>query len=173
MVIVYILVALIVISFGYLIFPVLTVLINGSSNDKLAHKLSLINSVVVGIIFTIILFFAVRYKSFALYDLAEYAVYNAIPALIFYYVNKKIFTSKKLQQHNQQEDNVKYKLADKHEAEIKADLQEGVCHTFCSNCGSKLKEQDVFCFKCGTKKIITEQTLDEENKTQQNKDETK
>ena len=119
-------------------FPLLRLVLNrGKFEEKKAKKIALWNSIVLGSLFCI-LTSAVTDSSSA---------WNAAPAVLYYWINCALLTSKAEKQKNQSTENTSpvSHTAAPHDLGIDPQI------VYCRKCGSKLSSDSNFCSKCGGK----------------------
>lgn len=138
-----IVVGLLLTALFYMAFPLIKLATNGKKIEKrLARKIALWNSVVVGILF-LILAIATETTS----------TWNAIPAILYYCINYAIIADKNSSDKTEKESS-KIPSSQNSSApqEIRdQEIKEKSSIQFCRKCGNRIISNSVFCNKCGTK----------------------
>ena len=133
----YIIISLIITILSYMGYPfIMTMFFKKRYDEKTCAKMALWNSIIIGFIFCII-------------SINNNGSWNPVPALFYYWINKKAWVYK-----NTSTENIKDDVND----EFFEDINVG--DFICDNCGCVVEEYAKFCPKCGEK---FEGSFDESN----------
>lgn len=173
-----IILGLLLTAVAYMAFPLVRLLVNGSRfSAKRAHRISLWNSIVLGLVFCIL---TIEFSE-------DGTMWNAAPAVLYYWINKAILTDKNAKETLPRNKDNRSKEQTNNASPSKADTtvsrppqisdlnetpknygnfsvplndlalqqsHEPLRVSYCRKCGAQLIDGSQFCRKCGTKAIV-------------------